>query len=204
MKKSSLLLILLIVFSTSALSAQPRLGLKLAGGLSSYTGEDWNNTTDSMTGVENKAGFSFSAGALLFLPVGGFLALQPEVLYSSLTGGRIDSYSNYIEWREQALEVPVYLLLGLPLNNGRVFVMGGPDMLYSFGNVTFTDVDGNQEKYPVDEDVDNRFRLGYAAGAGFQGQSLQFAVLYKRSLKSQYNDFELYNQNISVELGILF
>ncbi|MBF9018064.1 MULTISPECIES: outer membrane beta-barrel protein [unclassified Oceanispirochaeta] len=205
MKKTILIGLVLVLVSAGFLSAQARFGLKVAGGLSSYTGSDWNDVTDLSSIVDNKLGFSYGGGVLLNVAFSKMFSIQPEILYSSLTGGRtFPDYDYNYEWRENTLEVPVYLQLGFPVGNGKFLIMGGPDFFYTFGEIKYKDSDGYETSVAASDDMDNLFRIGFAAGIGYEVNNIQFAALYKRALSSQLDSFEIHNQNMTLEIAYLF
>jgi outer membrane protein with beta-barrel domain len=205
MKKSVLLVLLLVFVSIVFLGAQISGGLKIAGGMSSYSGDDWKNVIASNIDLENSLGFSYGGGLFLNIAFTENLSIQPEVLYSSLTGGgRYPAYEYDFEYREHVIEAPVYLQIGLPIGKGKFLIMGGPDFFYTFGDIKLKDSDGSVDSWPASEDYDSLFRMGFAAGIGYTINKIQLAAVYKRALTSVSDTFDLQNQNISFELGLLF
>ena len=150
--KKCLPFLLLLSISSAAFSQNsdrdllPRIGLK--GGLSIATIIKSDNPD-----VSSQALFGFNGGAVLQLPIGRYIAIQPEVLFSQkgyhATGSNITGdydYRRYLNF----LDIPLLLRINLAKEFGLVV---GPQ--YSYLLSTHTSFKSGGASYQEDVNNDN-------------------------------------------------
>ncbi len=201
-----MLVLAILLACAGTVSADAGFGIKGGVGLSSYTGADWSDFVASQ-GANNKMGFSFSAGIFAELYFTQSFGIEADFLYSSLTRG-YKAGDSYVEYRENIFEVPVYLKYAIPVGNGKVVIMGGPDFFYTFGDISMIldlGVYGSgSDSAPASDLYENLFRIGVAGGIGYETESYRFAGLYKRTLTEAVSDYSRHSQNFALELGYKF
>jgi Outer membrane protein beta-barrel domain len=147
------------------------------------------------------------AGGFASLPLGGRLALQPEVLFSqkgeSVEGGGVKGKTtlNY-------LEVPVLLTYSLSGDGSRgFFIFGGSSMAFKLSaesSATFGDQDIDID---LDEEIEN-LDFGVVAGAGKAFGRLTIDGRYTHGLTNLSIDdsdgIKARNRTISVQAGVRF
>ncbi|MDC7240717.1 MAG: outer membrane beta-barrel protein [Spirochaetales bacterium] len=206
--KKNLLVLLVLIAGADIVSADVGFGIKNSIGLSSFTGSDWKDVL-YWNDADNKTGISYSAGFFIDFS-GDYFGFQIDILYSSITAGvkaKDSEWSGYewIEWRENLIEVPLYLKLGFPVGQkGKVVFMGGPNILYTIGSITETYDDGYGYVFPWDELYDFPLKFGIAVGIGYENRHFRTALIYKKTITEAVADYNRHNQNFGMEIGYRF
>lgn len=203
MKRIIVMVLVLSLFGLP-LIAQTSFGLK--GSLSDYNfvGSDWDDFVDfaeaSGYSIDNEFSLSFSLGGFLELGLSQNLSIQPELLFTLASM----KYGDGTDWMKETwkmIEVPVYLKGYLPIDNGSLYGMAGPDIFYLLGDVDVEDSDGATGS----STADNSLLLGFAVSAGYETeQGISIGLKYSRVLKEYTDNVEIYIQGIGVEGGIKF
>ena len=204
------LLIALTVFGLTQTNAQ-NFGFKGGYNYSSFNGEVTKD--NSLKGLSG-----FYVGALLELPLGDVISLQPEVIYSR-QGAAWEQKNNLGSFKKDLrldyLNIPVMAKVNL----GPLFLQGG----VQFGFLVSKPEIGNYIANVhigslLDKDSYNSFDFGVGAGLGFNLNRRLFVEarythsltnvfdpndnLFKTSLISNDNNFK--NAVLSVGLGVKF
>ncbi len=209
------LLIALTIFGLTQANAQ-NFGFKGGYNYSSFNGEvAKDNTLKGLSG--------FYVGALLELPLGDVLSLQPEVIYSRQGAAWEKDYNVPIlgkgslknDLRLDYLNIPVMAKVNL----GPLFLQGGVQFGFLVGKPeTSSTVNGRRITEEVDKDAYASFDFGVGAGLGVNlNQHLFIEARYTHSLTnaldpdnnslknariSDDNNFK--NAVLSVGLGVKF
>ena len=209
------LLIALTIFGITQANAQ-NFGFKGGYNYSSFNGEvAKDNTLKGLSG--------FYVGALLELPLGDVLSLQPEVIYSRQGAAWEKDYNVPIlgkgslknDLRLDYLNIPVMAKVNL----GPLFLQGGVQFGFLVGKPeTSSTVNGRRITEEVDKDAYASFDFGVGAGLGVNlNQHLFIEARYTHSLTnaldpdnnslknariSDDNNFK--NAVLSVGLGVKF
>ena len=157
------LLIALIIFGLTQANAQ-NFGFKGGYNYSSFNGEvAKDNTLKGLSG--------FYVGALLELPLGDVLSLQPEVIYSRQGAAWEKDYNIPIlgkgslknDLRLDYLNIPVMAKVNL----GPLFLQGGVQFGFLVGKPeTSSTVNGRRVTEELDKDAYASFDFGVGAGLG--------------------------------------
>ena len=157
------LLIALTIFGLTQANAQ-NFGFKGGYNYSSFNGEvAKDNTLKGLSG--------FYVGALLELPLGDVLSLQPEVIYSRQGAAWEKDYNVPIlgkgslknDLRLDYLNIPVMAKVNL----GPLFLQGGVQFGFLVGKPeTSSTVNGRRITEEVDKDAYASFDFGVGAGLG--------------------------------------
>jgi opacity protein-like surface antigen len=147
MMKKLLFCLALVCCLQPAFAQELRWGMRFGATFSMLAGEDWELVKDEMEYlVETELpglsvthsdywGLGFSAGLLFEISLFRFLAIQPEILYTTYHGGmkvQNDAWSSdwaKFGWIYRLAEVPLLLKLRL---SKKVAVFGGPLLMYRF------------------------------------------------------------------------
>lgn len=119
-----------------------------------------------------------TAGGFVTVPVFGWLAVQPEVLYAT-RGADFDDTPFPTSVRLDYLEVPI--LLRVPLG-ARLHVVAGPSFAYRLRARSRTTFSGATEELDLDDDIE-RTDLGIAAGVGVEIRRLVVEARYTHGLR---------------------
>ena len=209
------LLIALTIFGITQANAQ-NFGFKGGYNYSSFNGEvAKENTLKGLSG--------FYVGALLELPLGDVISLQPEVIYSRQGAAWEKDYNVPIlgkgslknDLRLDYLNIPVMAKVNL----GPLFLQGGVQFGFLVGKPeTSSTVNGRRITEEVDKDAYASFDFGVGAGLGVNlNQHFFIEARYTHSLTnaldpdnnslknariSDDNNFK--NAVLSVGLGVKF
>ena len=209
------LLIALTIFGITQANAQ-NFGFKGGYNYSSFNGEvAKDNTLKGLSG--------FYVGALLELPLGDVLSLQPEVIYSRQGAAWEKDYNVPIlgkgslknDLRLDYLNIPVMAKVNL----GPLFLQGGVQFGFLVGKPeTSSTVNGRRVTEELDKDAYASFDFGVGAGLGVNlSQHFFIEARYTHSLTnaldpdnnslknariSDDNNFK--NAVLSVGLGVKF
>ena len=209
------LLIALTIFGLTQANAQ-NFGFKGGYNYSSFNGEvAKDNTLKGLSG--------FYVGALLELPLGDVLSLQPEVIYSRQGAAWEKDYNIPIlgkgslknDIKLDYLNIPVMAKVNL----GPLFLQGGVQFGFLVGKPeTSSTVNGRRVTEELDKDAYASFDFGVGAGLGVNlSEHFFIEARYTHSLTnaldpdnnslknasiSDKNDFK--NAVLSVGLGVKF
>ncbi len=157
MKKSVIILLLLICIFT--LNAEMYMSFGLKGGISlnHMWGDDWDNQVTFNTG-DNTFRLGFSVGGFVSVNISNSIALQPEV-YLSLIGGGYDytEAGSTIENTQRlwVLEIPILLKLTMPAGNFRGAVFAGGNIMIKMFD--YTQIDDDQEDVISDQQFERPY-----------------------------------------------
>lgn len=198
--KKSILIIAVVLFGTTTLSAQEYWNFGVKGGVnfSTVTG-DYFESPESRTG--------FNLGVLAEIPVADRFSIQPEVLYSA-QGYTIDSrdqanvldVDDNVEYQLDYVQVPVlakiYLIEGLSLQAGPSF-----NFLVN-EEIDFEPLD-NDGELPRDNAQD--FEFGVAGGLEYKINNGFFIQgRYTYGFTDTFEDTEANNSTFQVGIGYMF
>jgi hypothetical protein len=154
-------------------------------------------------------------GVYLQAPLGGALALRPEVLFA-LKGGRTQasvagSGSAELDIGLAYIEVPVLLRVGVPHGRFRPMIFGGPAPALQIG----CDLQVVDPTTPVRASCDEtnlppfrQFDLGIVVGGGLEVRwpqsALSLEARYTSGLRSVLNDVDVRNRAMGVVLALTF
>ena len=191
------LLIALTVFGLTQTNAQ-NFGFKGGYNYSSFNGEVTKD--NSLKGLSG-----FYVGALLELPLGDVISLQPEVIYSR-QGAAWEKDYNVPIWGKVALKNDLRLdYLNIPImakvNLGPLFLQGGVQFGFLVGKPeTSNTINGRRVTEKVDKDAYASFDFGVGAGLGVNlSQHFFVEARYTHSLTNALdpNNNSLKNAHIS-------
>ncbi len=186
------LLIALTIFGLTQANAQ-NFGFKGGYNYSSFNGDvAKDNTLKGLSG--------FYVGALLELPLGDVISLQPEVIYSR-QGAAWEQKNILGEFKKDLkldyLNIPVMAKVNL----GPLFLQGGVQFGFLVGKPeTSSTVNGLRVTEQVDKDAYASFDFGVGAGLGVNlGQHFFVEARYTHSLTNALdpNNNSLKNAHIS-------
>jgi len=197
MKK--MILMLAIALSAFAANAQNTFGIK--GGLNianlTYESSGMTYSTDNKT--------SFHIGLIMDHPFSSTLSLQPGAFLSS-KGGKINWKSGGLNLSSEIsylyLEIPVNLMVKVPLGSANLLVYGGPYL-----GLGLSGTDGGEAVVwgSGDNDV-NRFDFGLNLGAGIQINQFLISVQYGIGMANLANSAgdKINNKVVGITLGYMF
>jgi len=140
--------LLTLTISYNAFSQEPRIGFK--GGLSIATMVKTDDKSFSSTPL-----YAFNGGAVILLPLGKVIAIQPEVLFSQkgyrATGTSIAGDYDYRRV-SNCLDIPLLLRINLSKELGLV---AGPQYSYLLSTHTTFKSGGTSYQQTVDNDNSN-------------------------------------------------
>lgn len=202
--KKSILIIAVVLFGTTTLSAQEYWNFGVKGGLNiaNFTGDDFSS---------DQSRTSFNVGLLAEIPLMDKFSLQPEVMYSGQgydikdidQDNFLDTDDN-IEYQLDYINVPVlakiYLVDGLSLQ-------AGP----SFNFVVNDEIDYK----PLDDggDIDNPgvlpepkdFEIGGVAGLEYKFNNAFFVqARYNYGFTDTFDDLDVHNSVWQFGVGYMF
>ncbi|MBQ6087866.1 MAG: PorT family protein [Bacteroidales bacterium] len=183
MKKAvSLVLTALLLALATGASAQVRFGV--VGGITSSTSnvKDFKASSVSL----------YHVGATLKVPLGGFLALQPSLLYH-MKGAALDDIlgnaSNAkFETKTGYVEVPLQIQAGMKIGPVRPYVFGEPFIGFGLTNKSSETLQQTLENKWEDANI-NRWEYGLGLGAGVELLGhIQLSAKYFWNFGSLVND----------------
>lgn len=198
--KKSILIIAVVLFGTTTLSAQEYWNFGVKGGVnfSTVTG-DYIDSPKSRTG--------FNIGVLAEIPIADRFSIQPEVLYSAqgFTEASIDQdnfadIDDNVEYQLDYIQVPVlakiYLIDGLSLQAGPSF---------NFKVNEEWDYTPLEEGNDVELDEAQSFEFGGAAGLEYKFNNGFFVQgRYSYGFTDVIEDSEINNSTIQAGIGYTF
>ena len=200
--RAAYLAALLTLASASPLFAQlPGLGVK--GGINLAT----QNTSGEDAGEDGlTTSPGLVAGVFMTIPIGSWLAFQPEALYS-VKGSKFDGTGFSSKLLIDYLEVP--LLARASRRGGRIgyYAAGGPYVALQLRARTRTAFGRATEEIDIGDEVE-RVDFGLSAGGGVEWGSLVFDARYSHGLKDVDKDrsdaVKVTNRAIAVTAGFRF
>ena len=188
------LLIALTIFGLTQANAQ-NFGFKGGYNYSSFNGEVAKDNTNTLKGLSG-----FYVGALLELPLGDVISLQPEVIYSR-QGAAWEQKNILGEFKKDLkldyLNIPVMAKVNL----GPLFLQGGVQFGFLVGKPEVSYTRGAQRvTEKVDKDAYASFDFGVGAGLGVNlSQHFFVEARYTHSLTNALdpNNNSLKNAHIS-------
>jgi hypothetical protein len=198
---------LLLCFFAAGLLAQPTIRFGIKGGLNIATiikSNDANFQTDPLLG--------FNGGALLQIPFGPVVGIQPELLYSMkgyrTTGSTLGQDYEYRR-HNNFIDVPLLLRLNASPNFGFVI---GPQFSFLTSTRTVMISGNNAMEQTVNNDNDNLRKNILGGVVGFDINLDRNAFIYARYTLDLQNDNgngspttpEYRNQVFQFGLGLLF
>jgi len=169
MKYTKIILIgAILVFVTVLASAfDVTIGIKGGVGYPFYSGSDYEAVLAA--GASTKFRLGYSAGAFVTLGIINWLAIQPEIMYSSLGGNFGDSSSTWYD-RANVIEIPLLLKLRLKMGSLRICPFAGADVLLKIGDWNF-EVKDNAGNVLMSGTWNNQYLrvpiIGAPVGVGF-------------------------------------
>lgn len=158
MKKSSAVLIA-FCFLTTVATAQMQLGPKLGLNISNLHGNDAG---------ESKSKLGFTVGAFFNVKLNDYLAIQPEVYYTTKGAKDTTIYDNQsydYTFALEYVEIPLLVKVLIPLGSKiRSTIFVGPSIAFNSSAKVKTDVDG--VILEADYDYIKSTELGLVLGAG--------------------------------------
>ncbi|MEO8534968.1 MAG: porin family protein [Flavobacterium sp.] len=145
-------------------------------------GFNMSNLYDDSNGPDdNNVLYGFNAGVYATLPISDFIAIQPEVLFT--TKGSELKYDNAFasgnaKFKLNYIEVPLLVRVNIT-KNFNVHAGGYASYLVSSKVTGSGDFEGNQN---IDTDDLNKFDAGIAAGVGVDFSPLSIGVRYNYGL----------------------
>lgn len=152
-----LLLALSLLAGTAATAQSTRFGLKAGASFATLTTPDAQFTT------------GLHAGLMIYSPLGGAFAVQPELLYSQ-KGFHVTARSGPIREGDETLH---YFDLPLPVKfrAAGLYLEAGPQLgILMQTSVSAIDFAGRPAT-GTNDNLFNAFELGYVLGLGYQGES---------------------------------
>jgi hypothetical protein len=173
----------------------------VGGNLRWAEGEEWKEsliTVDTVGDPETALGFvGFSGGVYLTLGLLDYLALQTEILFTTigghygydlLSGERLEGYHSL-----HVVEIPIYLKPRFRLGVGRIYLLAGPDILWRLGN-PLTVTEELEDKSFIGRTSSSDFLFGVAAALGYEISlgpgMLSFELKYLRTLTGTISLFD--------------
>lgn len=194
-KMKQLLLSSLFTFLITAASAQNNAEVGIKGGLNLS-----NIINDEITDQNMRVGYH--AGLFFKAPLTSFLAIQPEVLYT--TKGTTAEYSNFLtgtgEFTQELnyLETPVLAVLNL---SDAINIHAGPYFAYLL-NAQVENKSANSDfnfTEGLNEDDFERLDYGLSAGVGFESDVIRIGARYNYGMREigKEQDFSLNGSNLT-------
>lgn len=201
MKKSLLIVLLVLAAMTPVFSQEMSFGVKAHLSDYSYRGDDWD-IFEAM-GVENE--FSLSSGAFAFLELRLHknFAIQPELGFT-FAKHQYGNGSNWMTENYKVIEFPVYAKFLLPTASGSFYAMAGPKVMMLLGDVELEDDAGNTASSTVDNNI--IFGVSIAAGYEFNlgNGSIIAGARYSTIFSEVVDDVKIFTNGIGLEVGYKF
>ena len=214
----ALVVIGLLFLGSPQANAQPtRLGIKAAINLSWFGGRDWNDFVrdwDNLPGLDayNQAIVGPSAGVFVEFGVTPGLAIQPEILLGSVSGGvevtdDVDTLS--ITERATVLKLPLLLKRKFDVGiDGAFYLLAGPVPVLIVGEMRSTTRGTGFATEVIEFEPDKRFVFSATFGAGyeyrFSAGALNGEIRFHRTFTDIYDDFEIRINNVNFYVGYGF
>jgi hypothetical protein len=215
MKTNALLIILLPLFLISPRAQCLDFSFGVKGGMAFgwIGGKGFINTLESVDEngrAKTSTQVGFSGGIYFSLELIDYLAIQPEILFSS-SGGCYHYTFRETEFTGshtvQSVEIPVFLKPRIPFGSSAFYLLLGPDISLLISEVKVRE---KTYDYAVEAEIkpENRCIFGVTGGLGFEYRSSTAAEIsvdlrYSRSLTEFFKNYE-YNLNtliLSVGFG---
>jgi len=187
----------------------PKIGLNF-GWIGGSDFSDSLRMLDDQGRDRRSARIGVSAGLALSVGFMEYFAIQPELLYSSL-GGRYEYTFTGIEvdgvMYAGAVEIPVYLKPRIPVGDGAVYLLFGPDLFLILTDVTSKEESGTVEA-ELDTPADNTAVFGISGGLGYEHSvgpgRITFEARYGITLTEIFDDDNSSLSALSVMVGYGF
>ena len=140
MKKTLIVMIVLVVVAISPVLAQPSFGVMASLSDYSYHGDTWDLM--QAFGYDNQLSLSYSIGVFGEIPVVSMFAIQPELLFTDAD----NKYGDSSTWEKNTwhfAEMPIYLKANVPVKGGTVYAMAGPELFYMLSDMDIKYDDGS-------------------------------------------------------------
>jgi hypothetical protein len=143
------------------------------------------------------------AGVFVTIPFGGWLAVQPEAIYT-VKGTSLDIEGFATDFIVDYLEVPVLARVRLPRGG---YVVAGPSMAFRLRARNRVAFGGSTEEFDLDEEVES-FDLGIVGGVGIGVGRWVVDARYTHGLSDidtdTSDDVRMRNRVVSLSAGIRF
>ncbi len=200
MKRSVLILFVLLLAMAVTASAQIKFGLKAGVNLADMSGDGWDvlATLEDVT-IDHKFSLGFGGGFFAQIPIGqSGLLLQPEALFV-MKGSKVETSGTVVTEKAKLnyIEVPVLVKYSIPMQ-GKVSpnLFAGPYAAFNVGaKLTFDNVPADETEDWVDMDIDNikpiDFGITFGGGLDYaigpKGK-LTFDIRYTMGLVDAFDD----------------
>lgn len=198
--KKSILIIALVLFGTTTMSAQEKWNFGVKGGVNfaTITGDGFDSP-DSRT--------SFNAGLLAEIPIADRFSIQPEVLYSGqgfdaeeIDQDNVFDNDDNVEYQVDYISVPLlakfYLVDGLSIQAGPSFNFKVNEEL---------DYEPNSDGGDFDGDRFEDFDFGGAAGLEYKFNNGFFIQgRYTYGFSKMIDDEDVHNSVFQAGVGFMF
>lgn len=198
--KKSVLVIVMMIMSTTFISAQEYVYFGVKGGVnfSSFNGDGYDDFVDP------KERTSFHLGLLAEIPVGERFSIQPEVLYSA-QGYDIASRedANDLEYQLDYINVPIlakfYLFNSFSLE-------AGPQIGFLVNEEIDGDPTGDGGDLNLDDDQFKTVDFGIGLGASYKFSNFFISGRYNLGLSDIYDmeGVDAKNSVIQAGVGVMF
>jgi len=195
MRTAGLVVVLAVAFAAPA-SAQMSYGVK--------AGVNFANVSfDGETDVPSSGRIGALAGAFATISLRGWLAAQPEVIYT-VKGASLDVADVESDFIVDYLEVPLLARMAVRRS---VYVAVGPSMAFRLRARSRTSFGGSTEELDLKDDVES-FDLGIVGAAGIEVGRWVFDGRYTHGLSDTdadtTDDVKTRNRVFSLSAGIRF
>ncbi len=211
------LLLILVLLPHALFGFDFALGGKLGLNIGWITGDDWQAELDFWDdyGSADASMVRLGVSAGLFLTFGlvDNLAIQPEVLISTIGGTYSYNYSGYDingVHSSTVIEIPVHLKPRFRVGFGHVYVLAGPEIMIILGDIRLEEsVSGSSAEVDWEVEPDNSALFGISAGLGLDfpmvfGGVFSAELRYSRTFTEWFDDYESFQNAVIIMIGYGF
>jgi len=184
-------------------------GLKAGTNIGWFSGEDWTDGISSVNGV-NRGRMGITAAAFIEAGIADWIALQPEIGYSSKKGGA--EYNFEGETAKETIKVDVvdltlFLKPRFSVGKGLFYGLIGPQLSFILGDITAeVTVDGESDS--LDSTPDKNLLVGIGLGSGYShplgSGRILFDFIYSHSFTSIVDDADIFINGSALTIGYAF
>lgn len=213
--KRFVLFILLVLLPTMVFCFDFAIGPKLGLNVGWMSGNDWEAMIDFFddNGSSETAGLriGFSGGIFLTLGLFDFLAIQPEILFSTV-GGRYRYTEGGVDFdgvqSANVFEIPIFLKPRIRLGSGTLYLLIGPNIVFILGDIVMKE-EAFGTKVEFEIEPDNSTIFGISGGLGYEiptifKRKISFEVKYTKTLTESSDDWEEFNNLVVFMVGCGF
>ncbi|MDX9801942.1 MAG: porin family protein [Spirochaetia bacterium] len=185
-------------------------GVKAGTNIGWFSGKEWDDALTNTDGV-NRARMGISAAAFLEAGLTDWVALQPEIGYTSRRGGAeyydIDGNKVKETIKANVIDFTLFVKPRLPVGDGFLYGLIGPQFSLILGDIE-SEINVDGDSYSSEFISDNSLLFGIGLGGGYThplgAGRILFDFIYSHAFTSISDNADIFLNGSALKLGYTF